>query len=1068
MAKTGYACSRCKTPYPQGIPAGGQCFNCGARDFRSLPKIGAQQPQKLRKRTTGFLSSAAANAAAKKPLMDNMLRSPRKESPPAATNPKRQEAPRIDARPRPPTRRGAAARPVAIPPFRQEPRAVDAYDPRAVDAYEAQPLNEAPAKNIQAAPAAMPPPASDRFPMMRPRPPAPPEPLLLAQNFSSGPLKSPYLEFAKEIEAPQSESVIPAAPSIFQDAASEAADFQKTIADQLDEGDDTSTALQQVSASPLVWSPGSSTQSEYISKRYLIRNPRQDLLGTGAKGVVYKAYDTKLGGRKVALKLFFDAFGDMTDPEIIEEEKNRTQREIEIQGELTHPSIVTIHDRFDSEHGSGVVLEFVDGETLEDRIEALKIIAVGDAVRITIELTKAVEFMHLHQFIHRDIKPGNVLITRDENVKLIDFGLSKSKNEKEKNVKEEGVVTRRLKLADNSVYKTHEGDIIGTPAYMAPEQASGRLKDINETSDVYGLGAILYHCLTGAPPINKETIEEVLDLVVAGSIPSPRGLNSAVDPALESIVMKSLARDQEDRFQTALSLREQLILYQDKQPLDSAVYEEPFVQRATRWLISHQTFAIVLITILASVGTLIGGIKLYQNETARLQGKRLIEDARMKASMWSLDEAFQSCEQIIKIEPENGEVYKILTDINRNRPIKDTYYKALKDFKIAKRAFKNNDKTMADTMYFSALMNFLDYKKLRLTTKRTASEIKFSPLVDDKRLTTMIEEAKGLITFALASPNSEKILVKTSVQLQRFENQNLEVTAGQFVDFKSPTKLTKKPNGLPTPIRSQRLSLGTYLVKLEYGKRKHLFPIKVERNQPLNIGAIPVPPRGFVYIFARKAFRPGHPRHDNLAAVDMAPFFIQEKEVSIRDYLNFLRDSEKWRGNVETRQYKPFHWITLKAPLPPKQWDRPIRNISQRSAKAYNAWISKKTGLTYSLPTEAQWQLAASGGYDDRDYPYGRRYHKEWSITSAQTPSLTGSKARDISPFGVLDMGGNVKEWVQSPIDFDDKTFLAKGGSYKGPAPLWRRTVHKENSDIRNIGFRSVLQAPAIKPPEPN
>ncbi|MDF1661540.1 MAG: bifunctional serine/threonine-protein kinase/formylglycine-generating enzyme family protein, partial [Planctomycetota bacterium] len=988
-------------------------MNCAGQDFQSTGISKKPEILSKKKRTTGFL-----NPNGLQPSSDSAIRHP------AAPRPG------VPPRPRPPTRpnmgppRGAPPnprqspgkkghRPPPPPPPATERPNVEVYEPRSVaQLYEGP---RGPSTLAQQAPE-RPGSGSGYFPVPHQRPAAPPEPILAKQNFSApGPSSNPYLEVADDFDQEETNNY---PPSVFSDATAEALAFQQSIENNFDKNDDTSPALQQVSASPLVWSPGSSTQSEYIANRYLIRNPREDLLGTGAKGVVYKAYDTRLGGRKVAVKLFFDAFGDLNDPEIIEEEKNRTQREVEIQGELTHPSIVTIHDRFDSEHGSGVVLEFVDGETLEDRIDRQKVISSGNAVRFAIELTKAVEFMHRHQFIHRDIKPGNVLITRDENVKLIDFGLSKAKHEKEKSDKNEGNVTRRLKLADNSVYKTQEGDIVGTPAYMAPEQASGKLSEVDEVSDVYGLGAILYHCLTGDPPVNKETIEEVLDLVVAGVIPSPRTLNPEVDAALEAIVMKSLARDREDRFPTALSLKEQLILYQDGKPLAGNVYQEPLFQRASRWLTSHQTFAIVIITILVSVSTIVGGIQLYQGETNRLESNTLILDARNHLRNWRLNEAYEASDKVLELDAGNLEAFGIINDINRSRPLKEAYDEAMGLFEEATGSFKRGEKSQADDQFSKALSSLLKLEKLSLRRQSLASNVRMAKLIEDKKLASMIEEARGLIPFGLAPPQSKKVFVGATLQLQKFDKQFLQVQSKQFVDFRPPQEVTR----VGTPVLKQKLPLGTYLANISYGERRHLFPIKIERNEPLYIGPLPEPPKGFVYVFARKKFRPGHPRHDNLSKVFVKPFFIQEKEVSVKDYYFFLKDYERTRGRTEARRYKPFHWASLKPPLPPTEWDRPARNISFNSAQAYLRWISKQTKRVHRLPTEAQWQLAASGGYDDRDYPYGRRYREDWSVTNRSNALLCGVSKNDISPFGVYDMGGNVREWVLSPPNLDSKT----------------------------------------------
>lgn len=839
-------------------------------------------------------------------------------------------------------------------------------------------------------------------------------------------------------------------PDIFSTAAAEAEAFREMLLNQ--NADDTSPALRQVTASPLVWSPGSSTQSEFIANRYLIRNPREDLLGSGAKGVVYKAYDTRMGGRKVALKLFFDAFGDLNDPEVIEEEKSRSQREIEIQADLTHPSIVTIHDRFESEHGAGVVLEFVNGHTLEEEIDDKTKLPIGDAVRLAIELCKAVDFMHRQSYIHRDLKPGNVLITRDENVKLIDFGLSKRKFDKQT----DGEITRRLKLSDNNdVYRTQEGDIVGTPAYMAPEQASGRLSAVDERSDVYGLGAILYHCLTGEPPINKETIEEVLDLVVAGAVPSPRVYEPKVDPALEAILMKSLSRDQFDRFQSAGAFREQLLRYQDGLPLDSEIYKEPLLKRFTRWLQSHQTLAIVIVTVFLSLGTFIGGYIVYSEQAQARKAQALFLEARLKAAQKQFFKAETLCKEVLDIAPNKAEVLLLLRDISLLQTLIDVRNNTEAELKKARNSLKEGKRLEAELSYRLVEKGLIDLRRRHHQYKHTTSTklIRLDKFLDEEKNDRMLEEARGFIPIYVATPRALDGPLEASLRLREVDPESLATTPEALYDFDPPNGQTK----LLTPITRQKVKLGFYIGEMTYNKHVYHFPVRVDRESRLVFGAFPVPPRDMLYVPGRKRFRPGHKRHDNLSSVEVSSFFIQKHEVTIQAYLLFLKD-KLIQGRTQALKHKPYHWFGLEPPVPPAEWSLPITNISLESARAYATWLGQKTKLGYRLPTEAEWQLAASGGLDDRDYPYGRLYRKDWSRTSGSGADLVGSHPKDFSPFGCLDMGGNVAEWVEKPGDIGARRFLIKGGSYKDPAPVWQRNILSVTSR-RDIGFRCVITA---------
>ena len=873
-----------------------------------------------------------------------------------------------------------------------------------------------------------------------------------------------------ELSREESESVLRRAA--FSDAVAEAEQFREIM----DSGSplDTAPAVRRVSASPLVWSPGASTQTELIADRYLIRNPRDDLLGTGAKGVVYKAYDTRMGGRKVAVKLFFDAFGDLNDPELVEEEENRTQREIEIQADLTHPSIVTIYDRFESEHGSGVVLEFVDGETLEERIERMKVIPVGDAVRLTIELTKAVEFMHRQGFVHRDIKPGNVLITSDENLKLIDFGLSKRRKDVQPEPAdvEDGSLTRRLKLSDDDIYRTQEGDIVGTPAYMAPEQAAGRLSEVDERSDVFGVGALLFHCLTGRPPVNKETIEETLDLVLRGEFPSSRSINGEIDPALDAIVKKALVKDREKRFQTAHALREQLLRFQDGVPLDPTVYREPLTLRLGRWMAAHRTLvAILILTIVVSVS--VGGayrvLNQARNESA---SQELLSKAERAASSWDFDRAQEVCDEILQIDPGSPGALRLLRLLTRYRPTLNALGDARRAMAAANAELDKRDKqarspsrgestptarydeSRVETQFLLALQA-LKVVERGLRKLRSERDLRFKTLITRARLRAMIEEARGLVPVSIAAPLTESGPLGARVRLRLLDKQLQPLD--RFLDFEPPNESTE----LPAPIIRRKVPLGWYLAEILYQDRVCRLPIVVERRRPVRIGPLPEPPLGMVYVPGCEGFRPGHRAHDNLKPVDVGPFFIQTREVTVRDYLVFLASLSSTGDNAAALRHKPYHWVDLTPPVSDAELDLPIQHVSLESARAYASWYSKVKGGNFRLPTEAEWQLAAGGARGERDYPYGRRYQKEWSWTESAGPDLTGAHERDRSVFGALDMGGNVSEWVEPPDGVGSRTFLAKGGSYKGPAPIWQRQIVKVASTIE-IGFRCVQDAPPI------
>lgn len=1011
-------CVKCKTPYPKGIPKTGQCFNCASREFRSGLPVERRRSSQLmpvaHEAPVGRDDGVARGKVAKGGKRGKRGGDPRARMPAPAERP----------RPRSPIpesqdQDGLSYKPVPRPPSSR----LEVFTPRVL------------------------PPPSDRAPK--------------PTDTVDVPARRPDDGDAAPFPAPNASPEEDSWNSVVEDAAAEARAFAEAVGVNAGQ---TSTSLRKITASPLVWSPGSSTESELIAGRYLIQNPRDDLLGTGAKGVVYKAYDTRMGGRKVALKLFFDAFGDLNDPEVVEEEKNRTKREIEIQAELTHPSIVTIHDQFESEHGSGVVLEFVDGETLEERIERFKVIPVGDAVRLTIELTKAVEFMHRARFLHRDIKPGNVLITRDENVKLIDFGLSKNRHERQKKADSDNP-TRSLKLSDD-VYRTQEGDIVGTPAYMAPEQAAGRLSEVDERSDIYGLGALLYHCLTNRPPVDKDTIEEVLELVVQGIIPPLRSLNAKVDPALQAIVMKSLARDPDDRFRSAYALREQLQKFQDGVPLDRRIYREPLLKRGLRWVEARRKLITTLLLTVLILGSASVAGWVYWKNRQQSEVKAWSEEARRKTNAGLYQQALKLCEQVLESDSDNRATRKLQTDLNFFLPYILRLDEALKIIKRADFDFDNGDRDVAESNYITALRSLKELKEDTAKIPLDGTQKIFQEELSSANLERWIDKATGLVPFDLATPKSTVGDPLNGEARVRRLNARLERT--------EETIVIKNGRVERTPITGAELPIGAYQLELFYTYRSRkkktriLLPLRVSRREKILIGPLPMAPQGMVYVPGMRNFRPGNERHDKLEVKSViAPFFIQKLEVSNLDYMKFIRAKRGQVSEAVLDRWRPSDWLNRAVKTFPRgAGSLPVTNITLEAARAYADWLTttqdSDLNLKFRLPTEAEWQLAASGGDPKLEYPYGQYYRPEWTNCGSGRPRAVGSFPKDESPYGVLDMGGNVSEWVEIPLDLTSKVFMAKGGFYNRSAPNWQRELRSLKSS-QTIGFRLVAGAPKIE-----
>jgi tRNA A-37 threonylcarbamoyl transferase component Bud32 len=262
-------------------------------------------------------------------------------------------------------------------------------------------------------------------------------------------------------------------------------------------------------------------------------------LGRGGMAVVYKARQTALH-RPVALKMILSGAqagaGDLA----------RFRAEAEAIARLQHPNIVQIFEVGESAGHHYLALEFVDGGTLAQKLNATPL-PPREAAALVQTLARAVHYAHERGVIHRDLKPANILLARDGTPKVSDFGLAKQ-------------------LAQDAG-QTQTGAVLGTPSYMAPEQAEGHSKEVGPLTDVYALGAILYDALTGRPPFRAPSVMETLEQVRAQEPVPPRRLQPKVPRSLETVCLKCLEKAPARRYAGAGALAEDLRRYLAEEPI---------------------------------------------------------------------------------------------------------------------------------------------------------------------------------------------------------------------------------------------------------------------------------------------------------------------------------------------------------------------------------------------------------------------------------------------------------------------------------------------------------------------
>jgi eukaryotic-like serine/threonine-protein kinase len=286
-------------------------------------------------------------------------------------------------------------------------------------------------------------------------------------------------------------------------------------------------------------------------------------LGAGGMGEVYKARDTRLD-RTVAIKVLPAAVAK--DPGL----RTRFEREARSISSLNHPNICTLYE-FDSSEGNDfLVLEYIEGETLASRLDkgALKL---EDALRIAVQIADALEAAHRHGIIHRDLKPGNIMLTKS-GAKLLDFGLAKFRAEVTP-AKEEFLPARTLTV-------TTKGTILGTLQYMAPEQLEA--KDVDARTDIFALGLVIYEMVTGRRAFEGKSQASLIAAILERDPPPMTDRQPLTPPSLERVVRACLAKDPDERWQSAADVKRELAWLHEAGST-SAVPSARRVAKGERW-----------------------------------------------------------------------------------------------------------------------------------------------------------------------------------------------------------------------------------------------------------------------------------------------------------------------------------------------------------------------------------------------------------------------------------------------------------------------------------------------------
>jgi non-specific serine/threonine protein kinase/serine/threonine-protein kinase len=351
----------------------------------------------------------------------------------------------------------------------------------------------------------------------------------------------------------------------------------------------------------------------------------RELIARGGMGDVYRATRVDDYRQEVAIKLLRPGLNS-------DEFLARFQTERQVLAGLQHPHIARLLDGGTTEDGLPyLVMEYIDGQPIDRHCDARQL-SLRDRVQLFRLVCLAVQHAHEQTIVHRDRKPGNVLVTADGTPRLTDFGLAKQ-------------------LAD--VGQTHTGEVLGTPSYMAPEQARSRLDAIGPRTDIYGLGALLYHLLTGHAPFKGATLHDTLEQVCSQEPVSPARLIARLPRDLDTITLKCLQKDPGRRYASAAELADDLGRFLEGVPIKARPIGP--VERLIRWCRRNAKVAGLLA---ALVVVLVSGISaltvlwlVARAEKKEADRQRLRAEARQELARRTVDDLLRMAEKWMDHEP---------------------------------------------------------------------------------------------------------------------------------------------------------------------------------------------------------------------------------------------------------------------------------------------------------------------------------------------------------------------------------------------------------------------------------
>jgi serine/threonine-protein kinase len=745
-------------------------------------------------------------------------------------------------------------------------------------------------------------------------------------------------------------------------------------------------------------------------------------IASGGMGRILLCYDRDFR-RRVAMKVIKRS----TDPQA---EHARFLEEAQATAQLEHPNIGPVYDLGLDGFGSPYfTMKWIRGRNLDDLLRDPKAeLTLIRRLQILQQVAMGVDFAHSRGVVHRDLKPQNVMVGDFGEVLVVDWGLAKvlgrPESEAEGEDERDGAVT--TSRAEEGVVSLR-GTVKGSLPYMAPEQARGEVGSIDARTDVFGLGAILYVLLTGVAPHEGGTAGEVFARARRGEVvpPSRRAPERHVPAELDAIALKALARRREDRYASARDLHEALQRY-----VEGVHDRERRAKEAAR--------------LLAEAGRKRADLAAAATQESELRRR----ESELRAAVLSHD------------------------PVEKKRAL----WSAVEELRRASEAAARR---FSDTV--AAYHSVLSIEPQDPAAREALAELYFERLEDSERRgdreTSRIYEGLvrqwGVERFEVLLSGHEEVDLDSEpcgaeVLLSRYEPKGLELVESSAVACGA------------TPLVC-RLPRGSYLATLrKEGFSAARFPFLLERGRGVRArvrlraeGAVPP---GFVQVPGGLSIVGGDLRQGAarpFSRREVAEFFVARFPVTLGEYCDFLSERfaslpagedpsllHKLLPAFETQQFVERGGDGRFRPHPRLGAEVPVMALFPAAMREYCEWAGRRLRLPLRLQSEDEWERVARGA-DGRLYPWGSEF--DWglcqgglTVAGIPKPAPVGTFPTDVSPFGVRDLAGSIRELCEKAPE--DPYHPVRGGSWYITIPsIFRsdtRTLLSAGAKTTDVGFR--------------